>query len=182
MSRPSSSSTFNTTFKPALKNPLRTSTMSLLATSGAAEEAEISDRIADSPAPEITARQLRQMQISEFSAWLRTQTNKHKRPFQEETIRGYAEAAHALDLWMAEEDIDGDFTACDVKVLNEFFAAYRNSHSQGGTNTRQRNLHHMFKWLALRYDHQDPSQAVHPHMFRHTFANYWLAAAGLRVI
>jgi hypothetical protein len=42
------------------------------------------------------------MQISEFSAWLRTQTNKHKRPFQEETIRGYAETARALDLWMAE--------------------------------------------------------------------------------
>jgi hypothetical protein len=37
-----------------------------------------------------------------------------------------------------------------------FFAAYRNAHSQGGTNTRQRNMHHLFKWLALRYDHPDP--------------------------
>ena len=63
---------------------------------------------------EVTAQQLRRMQISEFSAWLRTQTNKHKRPFQEETISGYAETARALDLWMAEEDIDGDFTACSV--------------------------------------------------------------------
>jgi hypothetical protein len=27
--------------------------------------------------------------IAHVSAWLRTQTNKHKRPFQEETIRGY---------------------------------------------------------------------------------------------
>ena len=57
---------------------------------------------------------------------------------------------------MAEEDIDGDFTACSVDVLNRFFSAYRNSHSQGGTNTRQRNLHHLFTWLALRYDHPDP--------------------------
>ena len=96
------------------------------------------------------------MQISEFSAWLRTQTNKHKRPFQEETFRGYAETARALDLWMAAHDIDADFTACSVDVLNRFFAAYRNAHSQGGTNTRQRNLHHLFKWLALRYDHPDP--------------------------
>ena len=64
---------------------------------------------------EVTAQQLRRMQISEFSAWLRTQTNKHKRPFQEETIRGYAETARALDLWMGEEEIDGDFTACDVE-------------------------------------------------------------------
>ena len=57
---------------------------------------------------------------------------------------------------MAEEDIDGDFTACSVDVLNRFFSAYRNSHSQGGTNTRQRNLHHLFTWLAFRYDHPDP--------------------------
>jgi len=49
---------------------------------------------------------------------------------------------------MAADDIDCDFTACSVDVLNGFFAAYRNSHSQGGTNTRQRNLHHLFKWLA----------------------------------
>jgi hypothetical protein len=70
------------------------------------------------PAPqEITAQQLRQMQISEFKAWLRTQTNKHRRPYQEETISDYAETASALDRWMAEEDIDGDFTACDVTVL-----------------------------------------------------------------
>jgi site-specific recombinase XerD len=105
---------------------------------------------------EVTAQQLRRMQISEFSAWLRTQTNKHKRPFQDETIRAYAETARALDLWMAAESIDGDFTACSVDVLNTFFAAYRNSHSQGGTSTRQRNLHHLFKWLALRYDNPDP--------------------------
>jgi hypothetical protein len=32
---------------------------------------------------------------------------------------------------MVEEDIDGDFTVCSVVVLNRFFAAYRNSHSQG---------------------------------------------------
>ncbi|HEY6497095.1 MAG TPA: hypothetical protein VIZ43_27775 [Trebonia sp.] len=88
------------------------------------------------------------MQISEFSAWLRAQTNKHKRPFREETIRGYAEVAYALSLWMAEADIDGDFTSCDVTVLNKFFSGYRNLHGQGGTNTRQRNLHHLFKAAA----------------------------------
>jgi hypothetical protein len=48
------------------------------------------------------------MQISEFTAWLRTRTNKHKRSFQDETIRGYTETANALSLWMASEDIDGD--------------------------------------------------------------------------
>ncbi|MGH3279532.1 MAG: hypothetical protein ACRDNW_10390 [Trebonia sp.] len=70
------------------------------------------------------------MQISEFSAWLRTQTNKHKRPFQEETIRGYAETARALDLWMAEEDIDGDFTACRPVVPSS--GGYRGKHAYPG--------------------------------------------------
>ena len=155
MSRPVSS-TLKTASKPALKSPLRASTMPLLAPSAVSQEAENPGHAAAAPAPEVTAQQLRRMQISEFSAWLRTQTNKHKRSFQEETIRGYAETARALDLWMAKEDIDGDYTACSVDVLNRFFAAYRNAHSQGGINTRQRNLHHLFKWLALRYDHPDP--------------------------
>ena len=157
MSRPASSN-LKAASKPALKSPLRASTMSLLTTPATGTGAEPDGRSPSDkpPTPEFTAQQLRQMQISEFAAWLRTQTNKHRRPFQEETIRGYSETARALDLWMAAEGIDGDFTACDVTVLNQFFAAYRNSHSQGGTNTRQRNLHHLFTWLALRHGHPDP--------------------------
>jgi integrase/recombinase XerD len=97
------------------------------------------------PVAKVTSPQLRKMQISEFCAWLRTQTNKHKRPFQEQRITDYAEPARALDRWMTEQEIDGDFTACDVAVLNTFFSQYRADHGQGGTNTRQRNLHHIFK-------------------------------------
>jgi hypothetical protein len=131
MSRPVSS-TLKTASRPALKNPLRASTMPLLAPSAVSDGPESPGRAAAAaPALEVSAHQLRRMQISEFSAWLRTQTNKHHRPFQEETIRGYAETARALDLWMAVENIDGDFTACSVDVLNTFFAAYRNAHSQG---------------------------------------------------
>lgn len=137
--------------RPARKSPLRSATMT------AALGAPPTDEPNRQPRPrEVTAQQLRQMQISEFIAWLRTQTNKHKRPFQEETIIGYAETARALDRWMTEQEIDGDFTACDTAVLNEFFTAYRNSHTQGGTNTRQRNLHHLFAWLAKKYGHPDP--------------------------
>jgi hypothetical protein len=80
------------------------------------------------------------MQISEFSAWLRTQTSRDQRIFQEETICGYAETARALDLWMAGEDIDGDFTACSVEVLNRFFAAYR--------ERAQPRCSPSFNWLA----------------------------------
>ena len=87
------------------------------------------------------------MQISEFSAWLRSRTNKHHRPFQADTIAAYADAARALDQWMAGQGIDGDFTACDTAMLNRFFADYLAGHGQGGTNTRQRNLRHLFTWL-----------------------------------
>jgi hypothetical protein len=70
--------------KPALKSPLRASTMPV--SSDATSSPGAADgSTAEPPGAEISATQLRKMQISEFSAWLRTQTNKHQRPFQEET-------------------------------------------------------------------------------------------------
>jgi site-specific recombinase XerD len=57
---------------------------------------------------------------------------------------------------MESQKIDGDFTVCDMPMLNRFFAGYHGEHGQGGTNNRQRNLHHLFKWLASRYSHPDP--------------------------
>jgi len=130
MSRPPSDN-LKITSRTALKSPLRTATMAGFGPSPSAVPAEPAAGDAVAVAPEISAQQLRRMQISEFCAWLRTQTNKHKRPFQEQTIIGYAETARALDRWMASRDIDGDFTACDVAVLNEFFAQYRAEHGQG---------------------------------------------------
>lgn len=138
-----------------LKSPLRNATLPAIGAPAAAVDlVGVSDRlrvVSDVPTPE-----LRKMQISEFTAWLRTQTNRHKRPFQEDTIIGYAEAGRVLDRWMASAEVEEDFTGCDVDVLNRFFASYRNSHTQNGTNTRQRNLHHLFKWLVVRYNHPDP--------------------------
>jgi hypothetical protein len=40
------------------------------------------------------------------------------------TISAYTDAAIALDAWMTAEGIDADFTGCDTKLLNRFFAAY----------------------------------------------------------
>jgi hypothetical protein len=108
------------------------------------------------PREAVPAPQLRRMQISEFTIWLRSRTNKHHRPFQADTIAAYADAARALSEWMSGQDIDGDFTACDAAVLNRFFADYLASHGQGGTNTRQRNLRHLFTWLEETCDHPHP--------------------------
>jgi site-specific recombinase XerD len=96
------------------------------------------------------------MMISEFELWLRSRTSKEKRPFREETILAYAKAARALDAWMTREQIDGDFTACDTAILNRFFRDYNAAHTRGGTNTKQRNLRHLFTWLEAEYDHPHP--------------------------
>jgi integrase/recombinase XerD len=100
--------------------------------------------------------QLRTMMISEFEQWLRSRTNQEKRPFQEETVVAYAKAARALDAWMTQKKIDGDFTACDTALLNLFFRDYNDAHTRGGTNTKQRNLRHLFTWLEAEYDHPHP--------------------------
>jgi hypothetical protein len=96
------------------------------------------------------------MMIGEFEQWLRSRTNKEKRPFQEETVVAYSKAARALDAWMTEQELDGDFTACDTGLLNRFFRDYNASHTRGGTNTKQRNLRHLFTWLEADYDHPHP--------------------------
>jgi hypothetical protein len=84
---------------------------------------------------ELSAADMRQMTVSEFAAWLGGMTNKEDRPFQEHTIRNYADAARTLDRWMTASEIDADFTACDTTVLNRFLADYLRTHTQGGTNT-----------------------------------------------
>jgi len=129
-------------------------------------------RVAGSPVPSVcpaaaplavppprtayTPREMRQMMISEFCQWLGTQTNKQRRPFQEETILAYRRAALALNAWLEEVGLEVDFTGCDTAVLNRFFRAYHAAHSQGGTNTKQRNLRHLFTWLEGAYGHPHP--------------------------
>ena len=113
-------------------------------------------RLGAARSPELTAAQLRRLMISEFRDWLGSRTNRNGRPFQADTISAYADAAVALDAWMTAEGIDGDFTACDTAALNRFFAAYFRAHGQGGTNTKQRNLRHLFSWLEREHDQPHP--------------------------
>ena len=106
------------------KSPLRAATMgggSVPPVRGLTT-ADIMAAGVDQPREAIPAPQLRRMQISEFTVWLRGRTNKHHRPFQTDTIAAYADAARALSEWMNGHGIDGDFTACNTGVLNRFFA------------------------------------------------------------
>jgi hypothetical protein len=121
----------------------------------------------------LSGADLRRISISEYGMWLQSRTNKHHRPFQHDTVLACTETARVLDRWMSEQDIDGDFTACDTPLPNRFFADYITSHGQGGTNTRQRNLRHLFTWLEEAHGHPTPtptsctatppSKPGHPH-------------------
>jgi hypothetical protein len=133
------------------KSPLRT------ATTGGGGIPPVSAAALAGPADSGPA--LRRVMISEFCSWLRSRTSKHKRPYQEETITAYKVAARALDAWMTTEGIEDDFTGCDTAVLNRFFRDYEGSHGQSGTNTKQRNLRHLFTWLETEYDHPHPYTA-----------------------
>ena len=101
--------------RPRRKSPLRAATLGGMAPAGSGlTTAEILTAGVGQPREAVPAPDLRRMQISEFTAWLRSRTNKHHRPFQADTIAAYADAARALGEWMGEQGIDGDFTACDA--------------------------------------------------------------------
>lgn len=61
---------------------------------------------------------LRKMMISEFCESLQARTNRDGRPFQEDTVSAYRDAAVALDAWMTKAELEADFTGCDTAVLN----------------------------------------------------------------
>ncbi|MFD5033800.1 hypothetical protein ACFVWX_21060 [Streptomyces sp. NPDC058220] len=96
--------------------------------------------------------------LDELDLHLSTSTNRYGRPYQRKTISAYKYAGTALNHWLTESGIEGDFTACDVPTLNRFFRWYYQKHDvpksqdgkggyTGGTNTLQRNLRPLFNYL-----------------------------------
>ena len=138
------------------KSPLRLATdpVPVISTGSA----QVPDPVADGGfrRADLSPVQQREVMISEYGEWLRTLTNRHGRPFQAETISAYRDAAVALSAWMTSSGLEADFTGCDTGALNRFFRAYLATHSQGGTNTKQRNLRHLFTWLGAEYGHPHP--------------------------
>jgi integrase/recombinase XerD len=98
----------------------------------------------------------RRRQISDLAEHLRSITNRWGRPFEENTISTYTYPAKALDAWMTEKGIDGDFTTVDTAMLNRYFRDYYQRHGQGGTNAQQRNLLPLFKFLQEEHGHPHP--------------------------
>ena len=63
---------------------------------------------------------------------------------------------------MTAEGIDGDFTVADTAMLNRFLRDYFRQHGQGGTHSQQRNMRHLFSYLARETGHPHPyTDALH---------------------
>ena len=95
------------------QSPLRTATIGgrSAASAHGLPTADVLAAEVTQPREAIPAPQLRPMQISDFTDWLRSRTNKHHRPFQADTIAAYCHAARALSEWMSGHDVNGDFIA-----------------------------------------------------------------------
>jgi hypothetical protein len=108
----------------------------------------------------------RQLMTDEFVLHLRSHTNRHGIHYSDGTLHAYRAAVTALDTWMTREAVDGDFTACEAGMLNRFFADYLREHTQGGVNTKQRNLRHFFTWLEKEYGHRHPYKDAELNRYR----------------
>ncbi|NNN32525.1 site-specific integrase [Streptomyces sp. S3(2020)] len=119
---------------------------------------------------------IRTAMLDELDLHLSTITNRYGRPFQRKSINAYKFAGVALNNWMTEGGIEGDFTTCDVPTLNRFFRWYYETYDvpksqdgkggyTGGTNTLQRNLRPLFKYLEEEYDHTSPYSSKKLHRY-----------------
>jgi hypothetical protein len=64
---------------------------------------------------------------------------------------------------MEEVDLEVGFTGCDTAVLNRSGSSGRStSPTARAGNTKQRNLRHLFTWLADAYGHSRKLKATLP--------------------
>jgi integrase/recombinase XerD len=102
----------------------------------------------------------RAVTLAEFHDYLRTTNNRDGRRYEDATISAYLCPAKALDAWMTQQDIDGDFTVADTAMLNRYFREYYDTHGQGGTHTLQRNMIQLFNFLQREHGHPSPYTAA----------------------
>ncbi|HEX3963001.1 MAG TPA: hypothetical protein VHZ03_41275, partial [Trebonia sp.] len=69
-------------------------------------------------APQPAVPEPRSLTLGEFRDYLRTVNSRDGRPYEDATINAYLYPAKALDAWMTEKRLDGDFTTVDTALLN----------------------------------------------------------------
>lgn len=91
-----------------------------------------------------------------YGAFLRYTTNRKGKPYAEKTITSYVDAVNSLDRYLVSTGFGRGFEFVDAAVLNAYFRHYFDANSQGGTNTRQRDLTVFFRWVAEEFDVPNP--------------------------
>jgi len=77
--------------------------------------------------------------------------------YSRRTIEGYLETVDAFGDYLTRTGFTGDYVDVTVDEVNGWLAAYRRSHTQGGTNTKARRLRTFFGWVEATYDdHVNP--------------------------
>lgn len=128
------------------------------------------------PVGGLSGEDVRTAMLSELDLHLSTTNNRYGRPYQRKSINAYRFAGVALSNWMTEAGFPGDFLTVDMQTLNKFFRWYYQEHDvpksqdgkggyTGGTNTLQRNLRPLFRYLEEEYDHPNPFK--HPKFHRY---------------
>ncbi|MBD0738607.1 hypothetical protein BGM09_35270 [Streptomyces sp. CBMA29] len=158
---------------PARKTPLRSAVR--------ATESQTEQTTTAVPAPLRVVQgqsgsDLRTAMLDELDLHLSTTNNRYGRPYQRKTINAYRFAGVALHNWMTETSIEGGFTAVSTADLNRFFRWHYQTHDlpksqdgkggyTGGTNTLQRNLRPLFRYLAEEYDQSNPYDSPKLHRY-----------------
>jgi site-specific recombinase XerD len=91
-----------------------------------------------------------------YEAHLKTATSDAGDRYGATTITGYVEAVASLGAYLSRAAFIGDFHDVTFAELNAYLADYRETHSQGGTNTKQRRLRTFYGWLEIAYEVPSP--------------------------
>jgi site-specific recombinase XerD len=91
-----------------------------------------------------------------YAAHLDSATSDAGDRYGDKTIKGYVEAVASLGAYLSRAKFTGDFHEVTFAELNAYLADYRDGHTQGGTNTKQRRLRTFYGWLEIAYEVPSP--------------------------
>ncbi len=149
--------------EPALKSPFTTLSPSLAGASASAGASSVT------PTPQIRPRtpaEKRREQLVFFEADLRSTVSKRGKPYAENSIISFLDAAKSLAWYLDEVDFQGELHEVTWRELNDYLATYRKANGQGGTVTKQGNIRTLFKWLTDTYD---LNENQYEHRKRHVY-------------
>lgn len=82
-----------------------------------------------------------------YASHLAVTTSHNGDLYAPRTIETYLAALDDLEAWLTARAFTGGYDELRVDDLNAYFKAFRDTHTQGGTNSRQRRLRIFYGWM-----------------------------------